>query len=76
MRKIRLEVDVVLEIDVDIDDEQEAEKAAVEIAEWKLYPAGPAVRGETIFEVDDPDVYTAGMGIAVLDNDEVNYEED
>ena len=76
MRKVRVEIGVVLEIDVDTDNEQEAEEMAMEIAQWKVYPAGPAIRGQTIFEVEDPDVYAASIGMRVVDNEEVNYEED
>lgn len=77
MRKVRVEIGVVLEIDVDTDNEQKAEEMAMEIAQWKVYPAGPAiVGGQTIFEVEDPDVYAASVGMRVVDNEEVNYEED
>ena len=70
MRKVRLEIGMILEIDVNEQDEELAEIEALTIARQKLLK--DCGNGRKFFE--DENVYMANYGIDVLDNEEVNYE--
>jgi len=70
MRKVRLEVDMILEIDVDEQDEMIADAEALAIARQKLL--ADCGNGRKFFE--DENVYMANYGIMIIDNEEVDYE--
>jgi len=70
MRKVRLEVDMILEIDVDEQDEMIADAEALAITRQKLL--ADCGNGRKFFE--DENVYMANYGIMIIDNEEVDYE--
>lgn len=70
MKKVRVELGMVLTVDVDEQDEEKAMADAVEIIQGKVledYGNGRHI-------IEDDDVYMASFGIAVLDCEEVDYE--
>ena len=71
MRKVRVELDMILEIDVDEQDEELAEAEALTIARQKVL--SDCGNGRKFFE--DEDVYMANYGAMVLDSEEVDYDE-
>lgn len=70
MRKVRVEIDMVLEIDVDEQDEKQANAVALGIAMDKVF--ADCGNGRKYFE--DEDVYMANFGAMVLDSEEVEYD--
>lgn len=70
MRKVRVELDMILEIDVDENDEELAEPEALTIARQKVL--ADCGNGKKYFE--DENVYMANYGAMVLDSEEVDYE--
>ena len=70
MRKVRVELDMILEIDVDENDEELAEAEALTIARQKVL--ADCGNGKKYFE--DENVYMANYGAMVLDSEEVDYE--
>ena len=71
MRKVRVEVGIILEITVDEHDEELADTEALTIARQKFL--ADCGNGRKFFE--DGDVYMSSYGAMVLDNEEVNYDE-
>lgn len=70
MRKVRVELDMILEIDVDENDDELAEAEALTIARQKVL--ADCGNGKKYFE--DENVYMANYGAMVLDSEEVDYE--
>lgn len=70
MRKVRVELDMILEIDVDENDEMLAEAEALVIAKQKVL--ADCGNGKKYFE--DENVYMANYGAMVLDSEEVDYK--
>lgn len=70
MRKVRVELDMILEIDVDENDEMLAEAEALSIARQKVL--ADCGNGRKFFE--DEDVYMSNYGAMVLDSKEVDYD--
>lgn len=71
MRKVRVEVGMILEIDVDENDEMLADAEALTIARQKML--ADCGNGRKFFE--DDNVYMANYGAMVRDNEEVEYDE-
>jgi hypothetical protein len=69
MRKVRVELDMILEIDVDENDEELAEAEALTIARQRVL--ADCGNGKKYFE--DEDVYMTNYGAMVLDSEEVDY---
>lgn len=70
MRKVRVEVGIILEITVDEHDEELADTEALTIARQKFL--ADCGNGRKFFE--DEDVYMSNYGAMVLDNEEVDCE--
>ena len=70
MRRVRVELDMILEIDVDENDEMLAETEALSIARQKVL--ADCGNGRKFFE--DEDVYMSNYGAMVLDSEEVDYD--
>ncbi len=70
MKKVRIELGMVLTVDVDEQDEEKAMADAVETIRSKVLED----HGNNRHVFEDDDVYMANFGITVLDCEEVDYE--